>query len=624
MTNHKLFRIIVLAILTQTIFITSALAQTPDERGFGNTTGQRIALVIGNAEYDNSIGKLINPVNDANDMAAALQRLGFKLVGGKAHLNLNRRQMLEQIREFGSQIKQGGVGVFYFAGHGVQVDKRNYLIPITNSLQFQEDAEFEAVDADAILREMEYANNSLNILILDACRNNGLPKKTRNTQNGLIEPTRKPSGVYIAYAARDGQTASENSGKRNGLYTQELLKNLETPNLRLEDIFIKTRVEVKKLSNRLQEPIEYGSLDGTFYLKLEVGVGQITNSVENSRNSESVFWNAIENSNDIGDFESYLRHIESGEFKGIYKSTAELKIVKLKKANILAAWSKFRPIINILLKYDYINMFSENLARVKIRGKFGFINKSGRETILPKYEEVMPFSEGLAVVKLDGKFGLIDTLGKNVTPVKYDRISPFSDGIAGFTLNNNSGLIDKTGREVSYFEYDSISEFSEGVAPVRLNSKWGVIDKTGKEVIGIKYDLILPFAEGLAVAVLNSKFGFIDKTGKEIIPLKYDLVLSFSEGLALVVLNNKSKLIDKNGKEFTIANYDIFGSYQEGLVEIGTIAKRGLMDKVGKIVVPVKYDDIWCDAFRKEGFIGVTLNGKKGFVDIYGNEYFDF
>jgi hypothetical protein len=255
-------------------------SQAQDNRGATVVaTSQKVALVIGNSAYDSSIGKLKNPANDAADMAAALKRLGFSLVGGKAQLDLNKRQMTEIIRDFGSQIKKGGVGVFYFAGHGVQIDKHNYLIPITDSLRYQEDAEFEAVDVDAVLREMEYAENSLNILILDACRNNNLPKKTRNTGNGLSEPQRKPSGIFIAYAARDGQTASENTNARNGLYTQELLKNMETPNLRLEDIFINTRREVKRLSGKTQEPVEYGSLDDVFYFKTD---GQQTPIVINS------------------------------------------------------------------------------------------------------------------------------------------------------------------------------------------------------------------------------------------------------------------------------------------------------------------------------------------------------
>ncbi|HEX7316284.1 MAG TPA: caspase family protein [Pyrinomonadaceae bacterium] len=248
-------------------------ARAQEGRGAGarpSADARRVALIIGNADYDASVGRLRNPVNDALDVASALTRLGFELVGGKAHLNLNKREMLELIREFGGRISAGGVAVFYFAGHGVQVEKRNYLIPITGALRFQEDAQFEAVEVDQVLGEMEHAEDALNMLILDACRNNNLPRKTRDARHGLGEPQRRPpSGVLIAFAARDGQTAQDNPDGRNGLYTQELLKNLETPNLRLEDIFINTRRAVKRLSNKRQEPIEYGSLDDIYYLKAD-------------------------------------------------------------------------------------------------------------------------------------------------------------------------------------------------------------------------------------------------------------------------------------------------------------------------------------------------------------------
>lgn len=259
--------------LSAALFVAAALCQpafAQDGRGAGVRTlarGQRVALVIGNADYNGETGRLTNPVNDAADVAAALRRLGFTLVGGRAHLNLDKRRMVEMIRDFGGQLRAGGVGLFYFAGHGVQVDRRNYLLPITDALRFQEDAEFEAVEVEQVLREMERVEDAVNILILDACRNNNLPRKAREARGGLGEPQRKPSGVYIAFAARDGQTAAENPDGRNGLYTQELLKNLETPNLRIEDVFMNTRRAVKRLSNKRQEPIEYGSLDDVFYFK---------------------------------------------------------------------------------------------------------------------------------------------------------------------------------------------------------------------------------------------------------------------------------------------------------------------------------------------------------------------
>jgi uncharacterized caspase-like protein len=243
--------------------------QAQDRRGAGVrpvAPDQKVALVIGNADYSKEIGKLKNPTNDAADVAAVLKRLGFNLVGGKAHLNLNKRQMLELIRDFGGQLQGGGMGLFYFAGHGVQVDKHNYLIPITDLLQYQEDAEYEAVDADTVLREMEYAGNFVNILILDACRNNNLPKKRRTTANGLTEPARKPEGTLIAFSTADGQTASDNPEGRNGLFTQELLKYIEMPDLPIDRMFRTVRNEVKRLSKNSQLPFLYQSLSEDVFL----------------------------------------------------------------------------------------------------------------------------------------------------------------------------------------------------------------------------------------------------------------------------------------------------------------------------------------------------------------------
>jgi hypothetical protein len=130
----------------------------------------------------------------------------------------------------------------------------------------------------------------------------------------------------------------------------------------------------------------------------------------------------------------------------------------------------------------------------------------------------MNFSEGLARVKLNGKYGYIDKTGKEVIPCKYDNAENFSEGLAIVMLNDKYGFIDKTGKEVTPLKYDNAGRFSEGLALVRLNDKYGYIDKTGKEVTPL-YDEIRNFSEGLARVRLNGKYGYIDKTGKEVIPL---------------------------------------------------------------------------------------------------------
>jgi serine/threonine protein kinase len=166
-----------------------------------------------------------------------------------------------------------------------------------------------------------------------------------------------------------------------------------------------------------------------------------------------------------------------------------------------------------------------------------------------EYDETGDFHYGeLAWVKLNGKYGYIDTTGKEVIPLKYDYAQDFEKELAIVELNGKWGYIDKTGNEVIPIKYDNVRDFEKELATVELNGKWGFIDKAGQEVIPLKYDAVHTFSEGLARAELNGKWGFIDKTGKEVIPFRYDNASFFSGGLASVKLNGKWGYIDKTGK----------------------------------------------------------------------------
>jgi formylglycine-generating enzyme required for sulfatase activity len=231
-------------------------------------TIQRTALVIGNTKYEQ--GPLRNPANDARAIGSTLKALGFDVT---VHFDLNLRQMDDAVRDFGQKIKDGGIGLFYFGGHGVQVDGVNYLAPVGARVEKEQDIKFEMLEIGKVTAEMEAAKNRLNILILDACRNNPFLRAFRSANPGLA-PINAPSGTYIAFATAPGTTASDGDGD-NGLYTQELLTNLKQPGLRLEDIFIRTRVAVKKKSNDIQVPWENGSLEGVVILN-EKGVADPT------------------------------------------------------------------------------------------------------------------------------------------------------------------------------------------------------------------------------------------------------------------------------------------------------------------------------------------------------------
>ena len=221
-------------------------------------TEQRTALVIGNSAY--SSGPLKNPVNDAADMAAALQKLGFYVTLKK---NAGLQEMDEAIEAFGNRLKRGGVGLFYYAGHGVQVNGANYLLPIGAKINKEADIRYQAVDANRILDEMATANNGLNIVMLDACRDNPFIRSFRNATRGLAIVSSAPSGTFISYSTSPGNVAGDGDG-RNSPYTESLLKHMATPHLPIEQVFKKVRQELNKKTNSRQIPWELSSLSGDF------------------------------------------------------------------------------------------------------------------------------------------------------------------------------------------------------------------------------------------------------------------------------------------------------------------------------------------------------------------------
>lgn len=220
---------------------------------------KRHALVIGNSDYMN-VPMLKNPVNDATDMAAILESLGFEVRRG---LNLQQREMKQMIRAFGQQLKDGGQGLFYFAGHGIQMRGRNYLIPVDAAIQNEADVEDLSVDMNLILEQMDLAGNELNIVILDACRNNPFARSFRSIARGLVQ-VKAPQGTLIAYATSPDDVASDGNS-RNGLYTAELLKQIRTPGAAIEQVLKRVAAAVQQQTRRQQVPWFASSLIADFY-----------------------------------------------------------------------------------------------------------------------------------------------------------------------------------------------------------------------------------------------------------------------------------------------------------------------------------------------------------------------
>ncbi|MEQ9298114.1 MAG: caspase family protein [Cyclobacteriaceae bacterium] len=220
----------------------------------------KVALIIGNTNYE--VGPLRNPVNDANLMTNTLRALGFEVI---KVLDATKAQMVEAVREFeGKVVANQGPALFYYSGHGLQVDGANYLVPVDADIKAEYEVESTCLRADRVLRMLEYHDNPLNIVILDACRNNPYTRSFRSGTRGLTQPTAAPTGSIVAFSTAPNSVASDGSGT-NGLYTQELVKAMLTPNMSIEDVFKVTRRSVVQLSNEEQVPWENSSLLGDFY-----------------------------------------------------------------------------------------------------------------------------------------------------------------------------------------------------------------------------------------------------------------------------------------------------------------------------------------------------------------------
>ncbi|GBF53037.1 serine/threonine kinase [Microcystis sp. 0824] len=219
---------------------------------------RRIALVIGNANYQ--VGKLDTPLNDATDMANALKELGFEVILLK---DSSKRQMDDALDQFTTRINQGYVGLFYYAGHGMEVEGENYLIPVNAQIKYKKDVEYESMPLGKILGRMEDAGNRINIVILDACRDNPFRKFWRSSSRGLTAPLQAVSGTLIAFATAPGKVASDGTG-RNGLFTSYLLKYIKTPNMEVDSMLRKVRSDVVQNTNNYQVPWTSSSLIGEF------------------------------------------------------------------------------------------------------------------------------------------------------------------------------------------------------------------------------------------------------------------------------------------------------------------------------------------------------------------------
>jgi len=232
-----------------------------------------LALLIGNAQYIYSKDRLINSGNDAEDFGKKLLNLGFIV---KRAIDCNGETFEREVQSFGEELKKFDVGLFYFSGHGLQIDGKNYLTSIDTSFVDSVSAKHTSFPLDQVIEYMQQANPIIKILILDACRNNPLPNQYRSIQGNGLAPIHAPKGTIIAFSTSPGETAMDYGFGRNSIYTGSLLNHIDDTNIPIEDFFKRVRTSVFTLSNGKQTSWEHTSLIGNFYFNS----GQLIHSIE--------------------------------------------------------------------------------------------------------------------------------------------------------------------------------------------------------------------------------------------------------------------------------------------------------------------------------------------------------
>jgi uncharacterized caspase-like protein len=286
-----------------------AASQAQRMRGI-EVTETRLALVIGNAAY--RADPLDNPVNDARMIAAALKQSGFSVA---LHENLNRTALLDAMRQFGGKLNENTIAVLYYAGHGLQLRDRNYMIPVDAEIRSEDEIPIAGIDLGFLLGRMSHARSRINIVILDACRNNPFFGKGGPAAQGLA-PMDAPVGTLLAFATAPGKLAADSGAgsSSNSLYATYLAKHIPTPGLPVEQVFKRVREGVVRETKATQVPWESSSLQGEFAFVPGVASPAAATAPDTEAAGELAFWNSIQAANRADEYRAYLRQYPSGRF----------------------------------------------------------------------------------------------------------------------------------------------------------------------------------------------------------------------------------------------------------------------------------------------------------------------
>ncbi|MBL8670227.1 MAG: caspase family protein [Alphaproteobacteria bacterium] len=287
----------------------------------------RVALVIGNGAYA-AEGKLPNPPNDAKLMARTLRDLGFDVI---ERIDATQEAMKSAIADFGEKLEKAGkdaVGLFFYAGHGVQSNGRNYLMPVDARIERERDLDIRAVEADWIVSSMQDTRNRVNLVILDACRNNPFARSFRSSARGLAQ-INAATGMLISYSTAPGSVAADGDGA-NSPYATALAKAMTAAGAPVTEIFQQVRRDVLAATGGKQTPWESSSLTDNFFFRPGAAPAQAAVPAQPSDSSamELTFWTSIQGSKNPADYEAYKREYPKGRFVAL----ADNRLAELKPA----------------------------------------------------------------------------------------------------------------------------------------------------------------------------------------------------------------------------------------------------------------------------------------------------
>lgn len=327
---------------TQTVLPSAGAERNPVVSG-NVSTGKRVALVIGNGnyQYSDSLPKLANPIHDAEDIAKALRGFGFEVIEKK---DQSLEGMNDAITEFGRKIIDSDAALFYYAGHGLQVKGQNYIIPVNAKIESEARVPFISININQLLEEMESGKSRANIVMLDACRNNPISGKFRSgATRGLAAPSSQPKGTVIVYSTDPGNVAADGTG-RNGTFTAGLLAAFKGSDLSLGGVLTRASEEVERSSQQTQTPYINGP--ATLQKNFQFAPGQVqiasvaavpdpviapaqpTGRIKNSKEIEQESWESARDSGSVDAVQEYLKQYPKSRFAG----QAKIHIVTLKTA----------------------------------------------------------------------------------------------------------------------------------------------------------------------------------------------------------------------------------------------------------------------------------------------------